>query len=42
MGLAIIVVEDDSEQSIGQQSKKDNDRQNPSLWKKNAFFDSYQ
>ena len=31
MGSAIIVVEDDSEQSIGQHSKKDDDRQDPSL-----------
>ena len=31
MGSAMIVVEDNSEQSIGQHSKKDDDRQDPSL-----------
>ena len=34
MGSVIIVVEDDSEQSIGQHSKKDDDRQDPSLWRR--------
>ena len=31
MGSAMIVVEDNSKQSIGQRSKKDDDRQDPSL-----------
>ena len=34
MGSAIIVVEDNCEHSIGHNSKKDDERQNPSLWRR--------
>ena len=38
MGSAILVVEDNGKQSIGQHSKEDYDRQNPSLWRKKGVF----
>ena len=34
MGSTIIVVEDNGKHSIGQHSKKDDDRQDPSLWRR--------
>ena len=38
IGSAIIVVEDNGKDSIGQHSKKDDDRQDPSLWRRKVLF----
>ena len=45
MRSTLIIIEDYGEESVDQHSKKDNERQDPSLWKKIHIcfsFESYQ